>query len=80
MDHESAEERDVDLVDEAYRYLTDKTYPNGTAENRKRAITVLTVSVPARARDSWRRLYRQEHGEQLHNAILDLLLRMRAEG
>ena len=37
-------------------------------------LTVLTVSVPARARDSWRRLYRQEHGEQLsqlHNAILD---------
>ena len=38
MDHESAEERDVDLVEEAYRYLTDKTYPNGTTENRKRAI------------------------------------------
>ena len=26
MDHESAEERDVDLVEQAYRYLTDKTY------------------------------------------------------
>ena len=40
-------------------------------------LTVLTVSVPARARDSWRRLYRQEHGEQLsqlHNAILDNLV------
>ena len=38
MDHENAEERDVDLVEEAYRYLTDKTYPNVTTENRKRAI------------------------------------------
>jgi len=28
-------------------------------------LTVLTVSVPARVRDSWRRLYRQEHGVQL---------------
>ena len=38
MDHESADERDVDLVEQAYRYLTDKTYPNGATENRKRAI------------------------------------------
>ena len=38
MDHENAEERDVDLVEEAYRYLTDKTYPNVMTENRKRAI------------------------------------------
>ena len=35
MDHESAYERYVDLVEEAYRYLTDKTYPNGGTENRK---------------------------------------------
>ena len=39
MDHESADERDVDLVEQAYRYLTDKTYPKyGATENRKRAI------------------------------------------
>ena len=38
MDHESADERDVDLVEQAYRYLTDKMYPNGATENRKRAI------------------------------------------
>ena len=28
----------MELVELAYRYLTDKTYPNGTSENRKRAI------------------------------------------
>ena len=38
MDNESADERDVELVELAYRHLTDKTYPNGAAENRKRAI------------------------------------------
>ena len=38
MDHESADERDVDLVEQAYRYLTDKTYSNGETENKKRAI------------------------------------------
>ena len=38
MDHESAEERDVDLVKQAYQYLTDEMYPNGATENRKRAI------------------------------------------
>ena len=38
MDHESAYERYVDLVKEAYQYLMDKTYPNGMTENRKWAI------------------------------------------
>ena len=38
MDHESADERDADLVEQAYRYLTERRYPNGATENRKRAI------------------------------------------
>ena len=37
MDHESAEEGDVDLVEEAYRYLTDKTYPNAWHDREQEA-------------------------------------------
>lgn len=35
---QSAEERDIDLVEQAYQYLTAKSYPTGATENRKEAI------------------------------------------
>ncbi len=38
MDQDHDEEKDAELIELAYRYLTEKTYPSGITENRKRAI------------------------------------------
>ncbi len=38
MDQDHGKEKDAELIELAYRYLTEKTDPIGITENRKRAI------------------------------------------
>ena len=38
MEEDQAVERTEELVEEAYTYLTEKTYPDGCSETRKRVI------------------------------------------
>ena len=38
MDPEQAERRDEELIDDAYKYISDKVYPEGCSESRRRVI------------------------------------------